>query len=422
MSLLLPGPHIASLIFDKASASIMNIVWGFVFACLGGLSIALWKMNIFNTERNFYDLVFVLSPLGLYSILCGVGSISMVRFQEVPNFSEKLQTPFKIFFRKQSLLYPLMFILSPVISLVVAFRGIFPHSGKFRSDLLEFKFVESVTKTSNQLCVQIYILLQNIEYPPSSKQVQSICFGILTVAIPAMEKYFHYGRPYSLFNYVQFYPIFTFNILFKILTWSLIFLFFRFFYGVVILVSHVFLLLPINYRIMKKFYPFLIKEQNGCSEEDASRNYKYQVGQMAVQAYLTIPNLQDTPPARFCRKFSLYANFVFNVIFLLILLILWTLNTFPQFACRPFFGDCHHDPKERLPSNNVEISKLRKFYCEKCYLESFFLNRKLSTSVGLFSSSSLLESLVSFYLQIATLAIPAICQSLTQSVRFCDII
>ena len=336
LSMYLPGPHVTTLVFNKRSACLLNIVWGVIFTGIGSVAIALWNFEIFDTRHNNYDLVFVLAPTGLYCIVCGLGTVSLLKFKQSSEVSDELKTPLKIFL--QSLLFPFVFFLSPLLGLVVAFRGIFPHNADFRCALLEFKFIECVTETSTQLCLQFFIVLTNFPLPPSNTQLQSIFFGVFTVAIPAMEKFLESNKPYSFFNYVKYYPIFFFNVVFRILTWSIIFMYFYFFYGVVIFICHIGLLASMNYFVMTQFYPEMIKEKHNYVD------YKSQLGEMAIQNFLTIPNLMDTKAARFCRKFSFYACLVINISVLLMLVILCNLGIEIEIDCRPLFGDCIHDP------------------------------------------------------------------------------
>ena len=77
---------------------------------------------------------------------------------------------------------------------------------------------------------------------------------------------------------------------------------------------------------------------------------------MTVQNFLTISNLQETPAAIFCRKFSFYASLFFNFSILLILLILCNLGVEIEFDCRPVFGDCHIVPmKEQEILKDIKI-------------------------------------------------------------------
>ena len=89
---------------------------------------------------------------------------------------------------------------------------------------------------------------------------------------------------------------------------------------------------------MKKFFPEMM------IEEEDREEYKYQVGVMAVQTFLTIPNLEDNKASRFCRKFSFYESLIFNISVLFTLLIMSNFGAHFQLDCRPMFGDCHHDP------------------------------------------------------------------------------
>ena len=234
---------------------------------------------ITTTHDNIYDLVFVMAPIGIYSVLCGLGTLSSVRNRKkTPTLSERIQ----IF-----LVFPFLFFLSPVLWFVVVFRGIFRHNCTFFKALVEFKFIKSFTETSPQLCLQFFIILTVLTefgVPPSTSQIQSVVLGILTVAFPVMQKFLILNKDYKFVNYFKYYPVFFLNVVFRICTWSTIFMFFYFFYGVVILILLQSLIVILNYLVLKSYFPELKKEED----------YKIQVGQMAVQGFLTIPNLENT--------------------------------------------------------------------------------------------------------------------------------
>ena len=82
------------------------------------------------------------------------------------------------------------------------------------------------------------------------------------------------------------------------------------------MIGHLVVLTLLNYLFVKKFFPDWKKDKGDC------KDYRFQVGEMAIQNFLSIPNLRDTKAARFCRKFSFYASLIFNITLILILLLL----------------------------------------------------------------------------------------------------
>ena len=317
----------------------MNIVWGFIFALIGSVPIIL---NQGNEEKSRFYLLSILVPLGLYSVVWGLVSFG---FAAVEN--EDIPTCDKILlWTKTTLIFPFVYLLSPIVSLVINFRAIFPHNDAFWRILMDCKFIECFNECSTQLCLQIFIIMKDYPQPGTQThfkilQILSVTSAILTVAIPAMEKYLQH-KPYTFKNYFKFYPIFTFNTVFRILTWSIIFYLFYFFYGVVTLLCYMGFLAFTNLFLVKVRFPKMVED------EDAWNDYKSQLGEMAVQSFLAIPNLQDTPAARFCRKFSFYASLFFNLSILLIIVILCNLGVHLEFDCRPVFGtgqssDCKHN-------------------------------------------------------------------------------
>ena len=322
----------------------MNIFWGFIFALLGSVPIIL---NRGEEEKSSFYLLSILVPLGLYAIVWGFVSFGFraVNNEDIPTYDKVL------LLLKNSLFFPFVFLLSPLVALVVSFRAIFRHNDVFWRVLTEYKFIECFIETSTQLCLQVYILMKDYPHPPTVLQTLSVTSATLCVAIPAMEKYLQH-KPYTFKNYFKFYPIFASNILFRIFTWSIIFFYFYFFYGVVILVCYMGLLASINLFLVKVIF---------AKDEKAWSDYKSQVGEMTVQSFLTISNLQETPAAIFCRKFSFYASLFFNFSILLILLILCNLGVEIEFDCRPVFGDC-----QAVPLKQEDILKDIKVFNTIC--------------------------------------------------------
>ena len=96
------------------------------------------------------------------------------------------------------------------------------------------------------------------------------------------------------------------------------------------MITQIGLLTLINYLIMRAFFPDLVKDRSDRKE------YRFQVGEMAIQNFLTIPNLQDTKAARFCRKFSFYGSLIFNIILILILVPLNDIHLDYAYECGIF--------------------------------------------------------------------------------------
>ena len=316
MFLFLPSPHMMSLYTDKASACVLNISWGFTFLIGGSLAIY-FKKTIDWTHHETLELVFVFAPLGFYSLMCGLGHIGKIKYEEHLSAPEKLKYSLELLWTKKTLFYPLVFFLSPLISLGIYFRAIFRHNQVFANDYTECKYIESFSETSTQLCLQLYILMKTFHYKPSNTLWLNVILGIFSVGIPPTAKFLHHSRlPYRFFNYIKYYPIFFFNTVFRIFSWSIIFMFFYIVRGVLIMIASGGFLVLLNCLTMKIFFPDLRKEKSDRID------YRFQVGEMAVQNFLSIPNLRETKAARFCRKFSFYASLIFNIISLLVLLLL----------------------------------------------------------------------------------------------------
>ena len=332
-----------ALMFDRTVASVLNLVWGIIFTIVAILIICLDKIDNKITAHHPFDLIFILAPVGIYSMICGFGIIAftVVRCKQ-PTYKEVLYLGEHLF-RKEFFLYPLLFLLSPLVCLVVRLRGICRHNAFYRRELMEYKFIECFIETSTQLCLQSFIIMKDLgSQPVTPTQILSVTLGVLTVSIPSLDKFLSSIRPYSFTNYLKFYPIFFCNVLFRIFTWSVIFYFFYFFYGCVILFCHLLLVALLNYLVMKKYFPELM------NEEEDREEYKYQVGVMAVQTFLTIPNLENNKASRFCRKFSFYGSLIFNSSVLFTLLMMSNLGANFHLSCRPVFESeteqCLHAP------------------------------------------------------------------------------
>ena len=132
----------------------MNIFWGFIFALLGSVQIIL---NRGEEEKSSFYLLSILVPLGLYAIVWGFVSFGFraVNNEDIPTYDKVL------LLLKNSLFFPFVFFLSPLVALVVSFRAIFRHNDVFWRVLTEYKFIECFIETSTQLCLQVYILMKD---------------------------------------------------------------------------------------------------------------------------------------------------------------------------------------------------------------------------------------------------------------------
>ena len=315
MILFLPSPHMMSLYTTKASASVLNILWGFIFL-IGGLLVIYFNDVDEGKDGDMTALLFCLAPLGAYSMVCGLANIGKVRSQK--------KSSLELLCTMKTLVYPVVFFLSPLIGLVIYLRAIFCHNLIVVNDYMECKYIECLAESSPQLCLQLYILLRTYfykKYQPTVTLWVSIIVGIFSVGLPPTAKFLHHsGKEYNKFNKFKYYPIFFFNSVFRIFSWSIIFIYFYVLNGVVIVITQMGLLALINYLSMKAFFPELVEEKRD------RRDYRFQLGEMAVQNFLSIPNLLETKAARFCRKFSFYASLIVNILLLLVLLLLNNLD------------------------------------------------------------------------------------------------
>ena len=323
MILFLPSPHMMSLYTTKASASILNILWGFIFL-IGGLLVIYFNDVDEGKDGDMTALLFCLAPLGVYSMVCGLANIGKIRSQK--------KSSLELLCTMKTLVYPVVFFLSPLIGLVIYLRAIFCHNLIVVNDYMECKYIECLAESSPQLCLQLYILLRTYfykKYQPTVTLWVSIIVGIFSVGLPPTAKFLHHsGKEYNKFNKFKYYPIFFFNSVFRIFSWSIIFIYFYVLNGVVIVITQMGLLALINYLSMKAFFPELVEEKRDL------RDYRFQLGEMAVQNFLSIPNLLETKAARFCRKFSFYASLIVNILLLLLILLLRELGQKSLRLCR----------------------------------------------------------------------------------------
>ena len=125
MFLYLPSPQMMNLYTGKASASVLNIFWGLIFLIGGILAIVFkesigWKKN----ETSAIELIFVLAPLGFYSLSCGLGNIGKIKSKEHLNTRGKLKYSLELLCTKKMLFYPALFFFSPLCPSLL-FRRIF---------------------------------------------------------------------------------------------------------------------------------------------------------------------------------------------------------------------------------------------------------------------------------------------------------
>ena len=202
------------------------------------------------------------------------------------------------------LVYPILYLLSPLIFLTIKFMYFLRPNNKFiRAQSKIASLGESIMESTAQLVLQLSIIFLTMSASPM--QCFSVVTSAMSLAIPNTEHYLRaYGKE-SFKNLAKYFPLIFSNSLFKVLTLSMAGTLLHFlgitYYATIIV------LLGIS--------AFAAKKQLGA--EDVFKNqsqYWY--------SFLTVTNLDKNKNAILYRFISFYTTFFFNVLFLFTLLII----------------------------------------------------------------------------------------------------
>ena len=135
--------------------------------------------------------------IGLFFVLLGLGSLTLAGHLVFQRWKNKSQVSGQSQgFRLKLLLFPLMYILSPLIFLYIKLLSIFKRDNKLMDHQKKMISTgEAVLEASPQYCLQMFILLHTLDPTPS--QWFSIITSLITLNIPNIEKYFGTQIPFT---------------------------------------------------------------------------------------------------------------------------------------------------------------------------------------------------------------------------------
>ena len=105
------------IVFDRATASVLNITWGFIIA-LSAISILALK-NLRPDPNFFYFVVVVSFTVGLFNLMFGLATVShaIKAYQDIRT-EEKVKKFEQIFLSSKFIIYPPLLLLAPVINIL----------------------------------------------------------------------------------------------------------------------------------------------------------------------------------------------------------------------------------------------------------------------------------------------------------------
>ena len=177
------------IVFDRATASVLNITWGFIIA-LSAISILALK-NLRPDPNFFYFVVVVSFTVGLFNLMFGLATVShaIKAYQDIRT-EEKVKKFEQIFLSSKFIIYPPLLLLAPVINILtkesvfflnkysffsLQFRAIFRHNKFVLTQVKTCSMAQSIFASSPQLALQVRVEWRPLIGPSPSIYCALIC-------------------------------------------------------------------------------------------------------------------------------------------------------------------------------------------------------------------------------------------------------
>ena len=310
MFIYLPSSYTMAAVLGPGTAGLCSLVWGLVMAIVGIV------MSVVGSANDVYKTI------GLFMRLLGFGTFCLgvlLIAQQRKNLKSTLSQQTCGSFVLKFLLYPILFIFSPLIFVYIKFLTILKKDSKMVKSQKTFASMgEAILEAGPQCCLQMYVVLNTLD--PSTSQWMSIFSSLLTLNIPNIEKY---PEPSEFLDLL---PVMILNTGGKILSISIIAVFFKYTTLTIIAVhcGAVFVLLLITYGLYG-----LYKEQDKWQ----------QLSEAVFLGFLTQTNLSETKAAKIFRMFVFYFSLIFYSGTVMTIMII--CNTKPLNVVIPSYNGGH---------------------------------------------------------------------------------
>ena len=114
----LPSPMMMQMVFDRATASILNIIWGVI---LTTSAIFILALQNFQPDDNFFSFVVIVSfTVGLFTIVFGLVTVSYAlnSYQDIGTEERVKKVVVDVLLSTKFIICPLLLFLAPVLNIL----------------------------------------------------------------------------------------------------------------------------------------------------------------------------------------------------------------------------------------------------------------------------------------------------------------
>ena len=114
----LPSPMMMQMVFDRATASVLNVMWGLILTTSAILILALQN---FRPDENLFSFVVIVSfTVGLFTIVFGLATVSYAlnSYQDIGTKKRVKKVVVDVLLSKKFIICPLLLFLAPVLNIL----------------------------------------------------------------------------------------------------------------------------------------------------------------------------------------------------------------------------------------------------------------------------------------------------------------
>ena len=310
----LPSSYTVAAVLGPKVTGWCSMGWGFVPMIVGSI---LWIEGLRGCDACVIIGV-SMAGLGIGTVVLG-GVLVAEQWKNITSS----QTSYGSKIVVKSMLYPILFIFSPLIFLYIKFLTIIKRDNKMIECQKKVASMgEAMLEASPQYCLQMYVVLHTLD--PTWSQWVSIFTSLISLNIPNIEKY---HEPHGLLdiikkcgksmkackNYLLPTLVIILNTVGKIMSISIISVFFEFI--LLFIIGGYFFTLILTLFITLFLYDLF-------EEEDKVQ----QLGEALILGFLTQTNLSDTRAAKIARMILFYFTLILYCGIVMTIMIICNVN------------------------------------------------------------------------------------------------
>ena len=299
----LPACFTMSAVLGPQVTGWCSIIWGAVMITIGISGDS--EENCFE-ESDGIDMCYIKFYVMLEGVVTFLLGLILI-FQQWKNTKAMCSQMCSGSFLMKLLLFPLLFIFSPLIFIYINFLTIIKRDSKMVENQKKIaSFGEAILEASPQYCLQMYVILHQLD--PSWSQWFSIITSAVTLNIPNIEKYYEphdlkeviktkFKSKTIIKNFLLPVLVMILNTFGKILSISILTVFFQ---GIILLI--IFSGFFVAFVLPSLFF------WRWCQRMD--KNKWQQVLEAGVLGFITQTNLSNSRPARIVRMIVFYFSLI----------------------------------------------------------------------------------------------------------------